>query len=262
VSRARDGWVQRAPSAVWPLLGIALFGATWEFVGRFLLRSELLFAPLSSTLRALVDLARSGELTAHVLVSGQELLVGYALAAVTGIAIGSLFAMMPIVSRILAPLVLGAYATPLIAITPLIIVIVGLGAASKIVIVFLLAVFPIIINTESGLRSVDPDYIDTARAFRADRVQILRLVVFPAALISIVAGLRLAIGRGIIGVVVGEIFGATQGLGFLIVQYSNSFRTARTLAIVLLLVAIGVGANAVLEAIETRLSPWRRGAVR
>jgi NitT/TauT family transport system permease protein len=220
-------------------------------------RSALLFAPLSTTLAAFWELLSTGALSEHFLVSTQELLLGYAAAVVVGIAVGAAFAMVPILSRIFTPIVLGAYVTPLIAITPLIIVVAGLGLASKIIIVFLLAVFPIIINTESGLRSVDPDYIETAQAFRASRLQVLRMVVFPAAMVSVVTGLRLAIGRGIIGVVIGEFFGATHGLGFLIVQYSQSFRTARTLALVVLLAIIGVGANAALEAVERRLSPWR-----
>jgi ABC-type nitrate/sulfonate/bicarbonate transport system permease component len=245
-------------SVIWPVLGLLILGLTWELIGRLVLRSELIFAPLSSTLAAFWELMRTGVLAEHFLVSAQELLLGYAAAAAIGIVVGAAFAVVPILSRVFTPIVLGAYATPLIAITPLIIVVAGLGLASKIIIVFLLAVFPIIINTESGLRSVDPDYVETARAFRASRMQILRLVIFPAAMVSIVTGLRLAVGRGIIGVVVGEFFGATHGLGFLIVQYSQSFRTARTLAIVLLLAIIGVGANAMLEAVERRLAPWRR----
>jgi hypothetical protein len=96
----------------------------------------------------------------------------------------------------------GAYSTPLVAVTPLLIMMLGLGLWSKVVIVFLLAVFPIMIRTEAGLRSVDPDYIDTARAFRATRFQLLRHVILPASAVTIVAGLRLAVGRGIIGVVV------------------------------------------------------------
>ncbi len=246
-----------ARRAAAPLLGIVIFAATWEVLARVVVRSELLFAPLSSTLVALWQLARSGELAADFVVSAEEFVVGYITAVIVGIIAGAAFAMLPMLRRMFAPIVLGAYSTPLIAITPLLIMMFGLGLGSKIVIVFLMAVFPIMINTESGLRSVDADYIDTARAFRATRLQIVWHVILPASLMTIVAGLRLAVGRGIIGVVVGEIFGATQGLGFLIVQYSNSFRTARTLAIVLLLAVVGIGANAVLEWLERFLSPWR-----
>lgn len=245
-------------SLLWPALGILLFGLTWELVARLVVRSELLLAPLSSTLVALWQLAASGELAGDFAVSAVEFALGYAAAVVVGVVAGAVFAIVPVLGRVFSPIVQGAYATPLVAVTPLLIMMFGLGLWSKIAIVFLLAVFPIMINTETGLRSVDPDYIDTARAFRATRVQILRHVILPASAVTVLAGLRLAVGRGIIGVVVGEIFGATRGLGFLIVQYSNSFRTARTLAIVLLLAVIGIGANALLESLERNLSPWRR----
>jgi NitT/TauT family transport system permease protein len=248
----------RLPSWIWPLLGVVIVASLWEVVGRVFIRSQFLFAPLSTTLIAFWTLLWSGELARHLLVSAQELLVGYLLAVLVGISTGAAFAVLPLLSRTFTPIVLAAYVTPLIAITPLIIMLAGLGMASKVVIVFLLAVFPILINTETGLRAVDPDYVETARAFRATRLQTLRMVIFPAALVYIVTGLRLAIGRGIIGVVVGELFGASEGIGFLIVQFSNSFRTAQVLALVLLLAIIGVSANAILEAFERRLSPWRR----
>lgn len=258
VAAPHRGRRQPGLSVLWPALGVLVFGLTWELVARLAVRSELLLASLSSTLVALWDLIRSGELTADFAVSAVEFVVGYGAAAVVGIVAGGAFAILPILGRMFAPIVQGAYSTPLVAVTPLLIMMFGLGLWSKIVIVFLLAVFPIMINTETALRSVDPDYIDTARAFRATRVQVLTYVILPASVVTIVAGLRLAVGRGIIGVVVGELFGATRGLGFLIVQYSNSFRTARTLAIVLLLAIVGIGANALLESLERYLSPWRR----
>jgi len=99
--------------------------------------------------------------------------------------------------------------------------------------------------------------VETAVAFGASRIQVLRKVIFPASFVGILTGLRLAVGRGIIGVLVGEIFGATHGLGFLIVQYSESFQTAKTLAVVLVLALIGVLASDGLERLEARLSPWQ-----
>jgi NitT/TauT family transport system permease protein len=226
-------------------------------VARLVVRSALLFATFSSTLVALWDLFRSGTILPHLVVSAQEFAIGFVISAVAGVGIGAAFAAVPRLGRLSSAVVQAAYATPLVAVAPLLIVLFGIGVQSKIIIVVLLAIFPILISTESAFRSINPEYVETGVAFGAGRLQLLRKVVLPAASIGILTGLRLAVGRGIIGVLVGEIFGATKGLGFLIVQYSESFQTARTLAVVLVLAVIGVLANEGLQRLEDRLSPWR-----
>ena len=240
-----------------PVLGLLMAGIAWELVARLVVRSQLLFAPLSSTVVALWDLLRSGTLTPHLVVSAEEFAIGFLISAVAGVALGAAFAAVPWLGRLLSGVVQAAYATPLVAVAPLLIVLFGIGIRSKIIIVILLAIFPILISTESAVRSINPEYVETAVAFGASRIQVLRKVVFPAAFVGILTGLRLAVGRGIIGVLVGEIFGATHGLGFLIVQYSESFQTAKTLAVVLVLALIGVLASDGLERLEARLSPWQ-----
>jgi NitT/TauT family transport system permease protein len=182
------------------------------------------------------------------------------IAAAGGVLIGAVLAALPVASKTFAGVIQAAYATPLIALAPLLVVLFGIGLESKVIVVFLLAVFPVIIATESAFRTVNPEYVETARAFGAGRLQVVAKVVFPAAAVGVLTGLRLGVGRGIIGVVVGEIFGAQRGLGFLIVQYSEAFRTADVLAVVLLLAAIGVGTNSALRKLEDRLSPWTRSA--
>ena len=239
-----------------PVLGLLMAGIAWELVARLVVRSQLLFAPLSSTVVALWDLLRSGTLTPHLVVSAEELAIGFLISAVAGVALGAAFAAVPWLGRLLSGVVQAAYATPLVAVAPLLIVLFGIGIRSKIIIVILLAIFPVLISTESAVRS-NPEYVETAVAFGASRIQVLRKVIFPASFVGILTGLRLAVGRGIIGVLVGEIFGATHGLGFLIVQYSESFQTAKTLAVVLVLALIGVLASDGLERLEARLSPWQ-----
>jgi NitT/TauT family transport system permease protein len=226
-------------------------------VARLVVRSQLLFATLSSTLRALWDLLRTGAIVPHVLVSGEEFAVGFVISAVSGVAIGAAFAALPWLGKLFSAVVQAAYATPLVAVAPLLIVLFGFGVFSKIIIVVILAIFPVLISTESAFRSINPEYVETAVAFGANRFQVLRKVVLPAASLGILTGLRLAVGRGIIGVLVGEIFGATKGLGFLIVQFSESFQTAKTLAVVLVLAIIGVLTNHGLQQLENRLSPWQ-----
>jgi NitT/TauT family transport system permease protein len=239
-----------------PVLGLLMAGIAWELVARLVVRSQLLFAPLSSTVVALWDLLRSGTLAPHLVVSAEEFAIGFLISAVAGVALGASFAAVPWLGRLLSGVVQAAYATPLVAVAPLLIVLFGIGIRSKIIIVILLAIFPVLISTESAVRS-NPEYVETAVAFGASRIQVLRKVVFPAAFVGILTGLRLAVGRGIIGVLVGEIFGATHGLGFLIVQYSESFQTAKTLAVVLVLALIGVLTSGGLERLEARLSPWQ-----
>jgi ABC-type nitrate/sulfonate/bicarbonate transport system permease component len=241
-----------------PIMGLLMVGVIWECTALFIVRNELFLAPLTDTLAALWELFQTGEVYPHLLASAQAFALGYVIAGFAGIAIGACFAAMPAVGRLFSWVVQGAYATPLIAIAPLLIVLFGLGIMSKVLVVFILSLFPILISTETSLRSVSPDFIETAKAFGADRWQIVRAVVFPAASVGILTGLRLAVARGIIGVVVGEIFGATQGLGFLIVRYSQSFRTARTLAVVLVLALIGVVANNLLLRLEREVSPWKQ----
>jgi ABC-type nitrate/sulfonate/bicarbonate transport system permease component len=247
----RAGWTL-------PWLGLLLAGLIWEFVARVIVRSQLLFATLTSTLAAAWDLFASGSIYPHLAISAQEFAIGFVISVIGGVALGAVFAAVPPVGRLFSGVVQAAYATPLIAVAPLLIVLFGIGIPSKIIVVVLLAVFPVLISTESAFRSINPEYIETALAFGAGRFQVLRKVVLPAASIGILTGVRLAVGRGIIGVVVGEIFGSFSGLGFLIVQYSQAFQTAKTLAVVLILAVIGVVTNVGLLHLENRLSPWRQ----
>jgi NitT/TauT family transport system permease protein len=241
-----------------PLLGLVIFAGVWEIVGRFIVTNRVLFAPMSETFAELWHLLVSGDITSDLAVSGEEFIIGYVVAAILGLAIGALFAASNVISRTMVAVVQAGYATPLVAIAPVIIVLFGIGIRSKIIVVVAMAIFPILIGTESALRSVNPEYVDTARAFGAKRWQILYKVVFPAAAPGVLTGLRLGVGRGIIGVVVAEFFGASQGLGFLLLNDSNEFLTTQTLAVVVLLAFIGVVTNTLLLMLEARLSPWNR----
>src|SRR5438132_539599 len=178
----------KALRQVLPVFGLLVAGIAWELVARLVVRSQLLFAPLSSTVVALWDLFRSGTLAPHLVVSAEEFAIGFLISAVAGVAIGAAFAAVPWLGRLLSGVVQAAYATPLIAVVPLLIVLFGIGVRSKIIIVILLAIFPILISTESAFRSINPEYVETAVAFGASRVQVLRKVVFPAAFVGILTG--------------------------------------------------------------------------
>src|SRR5258708_13173550 len=179
--------------AVRGLYSVVLALVAWEVVGRYVVTSKLMFAPFSRVIVEFGRLWMSGELEHHMLVSFSALAMGFAIAAAVGIAIGSLIAVSPAVGEHIDPLINALYATPLIALSPLLIMAFGLGPASKVSIRFLLCVFPILINTTSGIRSADDGLVEAARSFSASRGEIFRLVLLPSALPFIVAGLRIPI---------------------------------------------------------------------
>jgi NitT/TauT family transport system permease protein len=155
------------------------------------------------------------------------------------------------------PWISGFYSTPLIALAPLFILWLGIGIVSKVAVVFAMALFPITINTTAGIKNTDQDLIDVARAFGYSRSDIFRKVLLPSALSFIVTGFRLAVGRGIVAVVVAEFFGSRGGLGYLILVSSQSFAMDRLLLAVLLLAFTGVIGIGLVGRLERRLAPWR-----
>jgi NitT/TauT family transport system permease protein len=250
-------WYRAHASTVRGLSSLLLVGVLWELAGRSG-RWPLLLAPLSDIWVKFVQLTASGELMRHVLVSLNEFFVGFAVAAVFGIGLGIAIATSDAVRDFVDPWVSAVYATPTVALAPMFIFIFGIDAPSKMAVVFLLAVFPIVINTATGMRSTDQIYIEAARSFSANRAQIFSKVLIPSALPFIVAGLRLGIGRGLVGVVVGEFIGARAGLGYMIFRSSQGFQIDAMWVGVFLLAGTGVLAVIVLQKVERRLAPWRQ----
>jgi NitT/TauT family transport system permease protein len=229
----------------------------WELIGRYAITSKLMFAPLSAVLQEFAKLWATGELQRHMIVSFTALALGFAIAAAIGVAIGSLIGISKTVGEHLDPLINALYATPLVALSPILILAFGIGPASKVAVVFMLAVFPILINTTVGIRSADENLIEAARSFAATRVDIFRRVLLPSALPFMVAGLRLGIGRGLVGIFIGELFGAQEGLGYLISLSGQTFDVPGMFVGVLILALAGVVCVAVFEYIERRVAPWR-----
>jgi ABC-type nitrate/sulfonate/bicarbonate transport system permease component len=237
---------------------VVLALAVWELIGRYVLTSKLVFAPLSSVLVEFARLWSTGELERHMMVSFTALALGFAIAAVVGIVIGSLIGISNAIGEHLDPLINALYATPLIAISPILILSLGIGPASKVAIVFMMAVFPILINTTVGIRSAEDDLIEAARSFGASRFDIFRLVLLPSALPFIVAGFRLGIGRGLVGIFIGELFGSREGLGYLISISGQTFDVPGMFVGVLVLAISGVVSVALFQYIERRVAPWRQ----
>ncbi|MEK7215891.1 MAG: ABC transporter permease, partial [Chloroflexota bacterium] len=203
------------------------------------------------------QLVGTGEIQKHVLASGLEFALGFTIAGIAGILLGLLLASSGLARTTLNPWVSALYATPIVALSPRLILWFGLGLVSKIVVVFSVAVFPVLVNTQTGIETADEKLVETARAFGATQRQIFTKVLLPSALPFIVAGLRLAIGRGLVGVVVAELFGAKEGLGFLIVVSSQTFDMGALFVATVILAVAGVVSTEGVRMIERRIAPWR-----
>jgi NitT/TauT family transport system permease protein len=241
-----------------PLTTLVIILVGWELIGRYVLTNPLFFAPLSEVVAAGIHLWRDGELETHIWVSLSELIEGVAVAIVFGIAAGVAVGISQRTREYVEVYITALYATPLVAVTPLLILWLGIGVVSKAAVVFLTAVFPILINTASGVRATELQLIEVAQSFCATRRQIIMKVMLPAAVPFMLTGIRLAIGRGIVGVVVGELFGARAGLGYLIFTSGQTFDVPALFVGIIMLAVMGVGLTFAAELVERRALRWRR----
>src|SRR5271156_6208436 len=234
------------------VIGVLL---AWEVFGR---QIEPLFMsyPTAITTSA-IDMIRSGELPAAFLDSLGTLLLGFFIASVLGIAIGLLIGRYQPVGAATDWLVNALYATPLVAVIPLVVLWFGLGFSAKLFIVVILAIFPILINTAAGVRNVPEPLLDVGFAFDATEGQLFTKFILPASLPYMMTGLRLGLGRALIGMVVAEFFTALTGLGALIVKYGNQFDTAAMFVPILTLMLLGVTLTALMRHVESRIAPWK-----
>jgi NitT/TauT family transport system permease protein len=232
--------------------------ALWELISRYLVANALFLAAPSQIVIAVIALARSGQLWRDIVVSASEFALGYLIACVLGIALGLAMAWSKTAKQALQPWVSGLYATPIIALAPLFILWFGIGIWSKVVVVISLVIFPVAINTEAGLRTTSERLIEMLRSFGATPRQIFMKVSLPSAVPFILAGLKLGIGRGLIGVVVAELFGSRAGLGNLISQSADAFNMPELFAGVVILAGAGIVLTAGFGWLEGRLVPWTR----
>ncbi len=206
---------------------------------------------------AIVELTMTGELQEHIAASSASFGIGFALAIVVGVTLGGLMAISRPFRLYVEPVVSALYATPLIAVAPLFILWFGLGITSKVAIVFLIAVFPIIINTLFGLANADSNLVETVDAFGGTRWHSFTKVLLPSSVPFLITGIRLAVARALVGVVVAEMFGARAGLGYLIFLSGQTYQTANLFAAVVVLAVSGVIAMGLLQVLERKLAPWR-----
>ncbi|OYX98335.1 MAG: hypothetical protein B7Y78_01195, partial [Caulobacter sp. 35-67-4] len=195
----------------------------------------------------------SGELLTALSESLRSFFVGYLLAIVVGIPIGLVLGRSRVAEAAFGIYITAGYAMPLVALVPLLMLWLGLGFASKFVLVLMVAVFPVVVTTEAGLRAADKPLIEAARSFNATKWQIFTTVTFPYALPFIVSGVRVAWARALVGIVVAEFFGSFAGFGFAILSASQTFDTARVLGYVFVLGAMGLIGSVSFAALERHL---------
>jgi NitT/TauT family transport system permease protein len=232
----------------------------WEIYGRS--TNPILFTYPTAVARAAVTMTLDGSLPAALAQSLSVLAIGFLVGTISGIALGLLAGRSAVAAALMELPVNALYATPMVALIPVLVLWFGFGVTAKIVIVTLFVVFPVLINTTRGVREVDPKMIEVAHSFCSSESRLWRDLVLPSALPFIVTGVRLAIGRGLIGIVVAEFYTAFSGLGYLIVDNANSFQTDRTFVPIVVLAALGIGLTAVVEWIEGRMAPWRSASNR
>jgi NitT/TauT family transport system permease protein len=199
----------------------------------------------------------TGEIWTDLKWSALEYVAGLAMAIVAGIPLGLAAGWYRRFSYAGEPFLTAFNATPQIAFLPLIVVWVGTGLAAKILIIFLLAVLPIAMSAQAAVRTTDPRLVNLARSFSAGEWQLFRSIILPSAIPFLLAGLRLAVGRAMIGIVVGEIYGSAVGIGAMINQAGSLFQTDRVFVGVLTIVAAGIALSELVRRIERRVETWR-----
>ncbi len=247
--RLRPGdWAVRI-GTILVLLGI------WQVFGPSM--NKLVMRPPSDILAAFFQLLQTGELQEAFGQSMKELIAGFVIALVRGIAIGVASGRWRLVYNATDPIVSALYSVPSVALVPLIAVLFkSIGDAPRIATVALFAIFPILINTQQGVRNVDRQLLEVARAFNTSERKMWTDVIVPSAIPYLLAGVRLAIGRGLIGMIIAEFFVGLVGLGYLIISYENVFRIDAMFVPVIVVAAMGVLLMGSVQWIEGRVAPW------
>lgn len=220
-------------------------------------KNVMFFSRPTLVAERLFEVFVGGEIYPHILVTMQEVVIGYAIGAVFGLAIGFVLGRSKILSKIFQPFIIAFYSIPKIALAPLFIVWFGLGIESKIAVVVLATFFLVFFNTYSGLLNVNEELVQLARLMNASWAQTIRRVILPASAGQIFIGLKTAVPYAFIGAVIGEYIGADAGLGYFVLYSSQTFDAPSMFSGIVVLVALVFGANLILDAIEKRVMVWR-----
>jgi NitT/TauT family transport system permease protein len=253
-------------SAILGTSAVIIFLLVWESMGGALSRynpipflriNPMFMSAPSLIFKAAVDMFSSGEIYHDLKISSIEFFWGYLLAVGVAIPFGILTGWYKRLSYICDPFVNAMNATPRVALLPLVIIWLGIGILSKVGIIFLGAVFPMLINARDGVKTTPLNLINAARSFGASEWQVFKSVVFPSTLPFLLTGLRIAVGRALVGVLVGELYAATAGIGFMITVAGATFQTDKVFVGVLIFAISGIVLTDILDRIEHRFDKWR-----
>jgi ABC-type nitrate/sulfonate/bicarbonate transport system permease component len=249
-------WV-RNEHALLGTISMATFLVFWEMAVSLEWVNPLFTSAPSRILRVGYEMFADHSIYPHLQVSGYEFAVGYGVAIALGVPLGILMGWYGRINALLDPFVSALYMTPRIALLPLLMIWFGIGIMSKIAIVFLGAIFPILVSTITGVRTVNADFVKVARSFGCNDWQIFLTVALPSSVPLLLTGLRLGLGHALVGIVVGEMYGSTHGLGYLIATSGARFQTDKVMVGIILIAAAGLVLTEALRLIEKRFERWR-----
>jgi NitT/TauT family transport system permease protein len=255
----RSLWERLEPTIL-GTIGVTVLLLAWEILPRVITMkagTKLFFTTPSQIVGTLWRLFSTGAIWQPLGVSASGFALGLALAIVVGLPLGVLIGRSRTLNAMLDPFITAFNATPRLVFLPLVMLWFGLGLWTKVVIVFIGALFPILINTYEGVRNADRTLINVVRSFGAGEWDVARLVVVPNAMPYIIAGLRLAVGRAVLGVVVAEFFGSESGLGVMMVQAAGRYQVDVVFSGLIVFAALSLALTAMVQVLENRLSLWR-----
>ena len=245
-----------------PILGFASVAAVvliWEIALTFFIPlNPFFFTKPSLIATAFKEQVIDGALWGDLAVSSRAFLWGWSFAVILGIPIGAFMGWRRRAEYALDPFLTALYASPLVALAPLIIVVFGVGLFAKSVLVFVLSIFPFIFNTFAGVKSTDRLLINVVRSFGGKEKDLYFKVIFPSILPYIVAGARIAIGRGLVGIIVGEFYAASEGIGFAISRFGDTYRLPEMFAGIFVLMIAAVVLTEGMRKLEAMIAPWRK----
>ena len=255
--RPKLSFYKRYESIILGGTSVVLILGLWEAAWEAKMISPLFFSGPSAVAKQMVYAWTRGNLKADLLYSGTNFILGFAAAVVAGVVVGILVGWYKTLRLLMNPTLTALYATPRVAMIPLILIWFGIGMWSKVFIVFISAFFPILVNTIGGMRAIDRDLLRAARAFCASDWQIFKTVAIPGSVPFILTGIRQGVALGLIGVVVGEMFGGSQGIGFMVAYGGQTFSTDTLFVGVVIIATAGIVLTSLAERLERRFSQWR-----
>jgi len=242
------------------LLSVILLVTVWELALTYIIPVDPFFFTKPSLIaEAFREQVKGPKLWHDLAISSRAFIWGFSFAVVIGIPLGLIMGWRRRVEYTLDPFLTALYASPLVALAPMLIIIFGVGVVGKAALVFLLAVFPFIFNTFAGVKSTEPLLINVIRSFGGKEKDLYLKVILPSTLPYIVAGARIAIGRGLVGIIVGEFYAASEGIGFAISQAGDTYRLPDMFVGIIMLSLIAVVLTELMRWLESVVAPWRAG---